>query len=137
MIKLSKRLQVLADFVESSDYVVDIGCDHGLLSIYLKENKKCMNIIASDINENALKNAVINIKKRNLNIETVLSDGLEKIDIEKVNTIIISGMGTSTILHILEDKDKLKGINKIIIQSNNNHDILRFKLNEIGYYLDE
>lgn len=137
MTKLSKRLQSLAEFVVKTDKAVDIGCDHGYLSIYLKENNLVKEIIASDINENALASAKENIKKSKLDIKTILSDGLNNIEIKDFNTLIISGMGTSTILHILDNKDKLKKINKLIIQSNNDHKILRRELNKLGYYLED
>ncbi len=136
MSKLSKRLSALVEFVEKTDNLVDVGCDHGLLSIYLTENKLVKNIIASDVNQNALNNAISNIKKRNLDIKTVLSDGINDVDLTNVNSLIISGMGTSTILHILSDSKKLKGIKKLIIQSNNDHEILRRELNNKGYYLE-
>ena len=41
MSKLSKRLESLALLVDKKDSIVDVGCDHGLLSIYLVENKLC------------------------------------------------------------------------------------------------
>ena len=137
MNKISKRLLSLADFISKEDELVDVGCDHGLLSIYLIENKLCKRVIASDINQNALNNAIENIKKKNLNIETILSDGIDNIDITNINTLIISGMGTSTILHILKDNSKLNSINKIIIQSNNEHEVLRKEMNNKNYYLKE
>lgn len=135
MNKLSKRLLSIAQFVEKKDQIIDVGCDHGLLSIYLKENNICKKIIASDINQNALNNAIKNIKNKNLDIETYLSDGIKDIPLKGINTLIISGMGTSTILNILDDSNKLKKINKLIIQSNNNHNILRKELNDKNYYL--
>lgn len=137
MTRISKRLKAITSYVAKDDKVVDVGCDHGLLSIYLVENNLVSKVIASDVNENALKNAISNIEKRNLHIKTVLSDGIEKIDLKDINTLIISGMGTSTILHILHDNKKLKKINKLIIQANNDHYILRENLNEKGYYLKE
>ena len=54
MNKLSNRLNAIAQFVDKKDSVVDVGCDHGYLSIYLKEVVKVKKIIASDINQNAL-----------------------------------------------------------------------------------
>ena len=137
MTKISKRLLSIADFISKEDELVDVGCDHGLLSIYLIENKLCKRVIASDINPNALNNAIENIKKKNLNIETILSDGIDNIDLTNINTLIISGMGTSTILHILKDNNKLNNINKIIIQSNNEHEVLRKEMNNKNYYLKE
>ena len=58
MIKISKRLKEIANYVEENSNIVDIGCDHGLLDIYLIQNKKNIKIIASDINQNALNNAI-------------------------------------------------------------------------------
>lgn len=137
MTKISNRLLALTQFVDKKDTIVDVGCDHGLLSIYLVENKLCKSVIASDVNQNALNNAINNIKKRKLNIPTFLSDGINNIPMKGLNTIIISGMGTSTIMHILSESDKIKNINKIIIQSNNNHEILRRFMNEMDYYMDK
>ena len=46
MNKLSKRLEVVASFVDENDKsVIDIGCDHGLLSIFLANKYKKLNII--------------------------------------------------------------------------------------------
>lgn len=135
MTKISNRLKAIVKFVDKKDKIVDVGCDHGLLSIYLVENKLVNSVVASDINQNALNSAINNIKIRNLNIETILSDGLVNIDMSKINTVVISGMGTSTVLHILNDDKKIKNVKKLIIQSNNDHSILRRELNNKGYYL--
>jgi tRNA (adenine22-N1)-methyltransferase len=134
---ISKRLKSIVPYIKINDSIVDVGCDHGLLSIYLVENKLAKKVIASDINKNALASAIANVKASGLNIECVLSDGIKNVNLEGINTLVISGMGTSTIIHILEDKTKLVGINKIITQSNNNHYELRKYLNDIGYYLED
>ncbi len=137
MNKLSNRLKAIVKFVDKKDSVVDVGCDHGYLSIYLVENKLVKKVIASDINQNALNSAINNIKKSNLDIETVLSDGIKEVNLKGINTLVISGMGTSTILHILSDDNKLKNINKLLLQSNNDHEDLRRNLNKMGYYLED
>ena len=137
MTRISNRLKAVTIFLKKEDNVVDVGCDHGLLSLYLEEHNLVKNVIASDINQNALNNAIQNIKKRNSNIKTYLSDGIDSVPLKGINTIIISGMGTRTILHILRDDKKLKSINKIIIQSNNDYEILRREMNNKGYYLEK
>ncbi len=137
MTKISKRLKAIVEFVDKKDSIVDVGCDHGLLSIYLVENELCKKVIASDINQNALNSAIANIKKRNMNIETILSDGIENISLKGINTLVISGMGTSTILHILSNDSKIKNIKKLLIQSNNDHEYLRRSLNDKGFYLED
>ncbi len=119
-IKISNRLKTIGDLVLDNSSVVDVGCDHALLSIYLVINKNCK-VIASDINKLPLKEAKKNIEKYNLEdkIKIVLSNGLECIN-DKFDTIVISGMGASTIINIIKkDIDKVRNCNKIIIESNN------------------
>ena len=136
MSSLSKRLKTITEFLNKDDSLVDVGCDHGLLSIYLIENNLVKKVIASDVNANALSSAINNISKANLDIETVLSDGIRDVDLNGINTLVIAGMGASTIRHILSDGDRLKNIDKIITQSNNDHEMLREFMNKIGYFLD-
>lgn len=132
--KLSKRLACIADMIPEESKVIDVGCDHGLLSIYLEQEKKC-NCLATDINENALQSAKINIKKYNSNIELKLTDGLNDININKNDYIVIAGMGTSTIKHILSDKVLS---DNLVISSNNQLLELRKFMSDLGYkILDE
>ena len=140
MIKLSKRLEKIATFVDDGANIVDIGCDHALLDIYLVLNRKNIKVVASDVNKNALNNALNNIKKYKLTdkINTVLSNGLDSIDVTGLDTIIRSGMGTHTMVGILYNNlSKLKNIDTIILQSNNDVDFLRKKLTSIGYYIEQ
>lgn len=131
---MTERLKALASFINKSDIVADIGCDHAYLAIYLKKFKLCEDIIAVDINNSALNNAINNIKKENLNIKTYLSDGLENVPKSNLNTLIISGMGATSILHIMDTIQK-ENIKKIIIQSNNDLYFLRKNLLKKGFIL--
>lgn len=141
MIKLSNRLANIASLVPINSSVIDIGCDHALLDIYLYQNKISSKIIASDINANALNNAKENIKKNELNnyIETRLGNGLDTLnENDKIDTIIISGMGAHTIIGILKNnKNKLNSINTIIIQSNTKLEFLRKEVTKLNYKIDD
>lgn len=134
---ISLKLKAIAFFIDKDDRVVDIGCDHAYLDIYLVQNKLCKNVIASDINPNALNNAINNINKIGFNkkIKCILSDGLNAIDTNSINTVVIAGMGTKTIKHILSNKEKLKNIEKLIISSNNDHHIFRKYMQKNNYKL--
>ena len=131
---LSKRLQAVATLVDIGARVIDVGCDHAYLDIYLTQNNnnKC---IATDINENALDIAKKNIKKYKLadKIETKLTDGLTDIEINSDDNIVISGMGTHTILGILKTNNLS---DTLIVSSNNNIDILRREVTLLGFYID-
>ena len=132
---ISIRLVSLSKYFNYTDRVIDIGCDHALLDIYLIEHKVLKNMIVSDIHEGALKQGIDNIKKASLEekIDTRLGNGLEVLNKkDNVNTILISGMGASTIVSILEN-EYVNNINKMIIQSNNDHELLREEVCKLGF----
>lgn len=131
---LSKRLQAIADLIPDKSRVIDVGCDHALLSIYLANEKSCI-CVAADINENAIKSANINIKKyKAKNVETLITDGLNNIDISTSDYIVIAGMGTTTIKHILTNNNIS---DNLIISSNNQLYELRKFVVKLGYYIED
>ena len=130
---LSLRLLKAAEFVSKDDTVLDVGTDHGYLPIYLVKNNLCKKAYASDVSINALNVAIDNIKKNNLDIKTFVSDGLKKIDVF-FDTLIICGMGTHTILNII-DSDKTP--DKLIIASNNDLYLLRSEIIKKGYKIEK
>ena len=131
---LSKRLLTVATLVKPNAKVLDVGTDHAYLPIYLREMNICKKVIASDISQGALAIAKKNIEKfQTTDIKLVLSDGLDKIK-DDYDTLIICGMGTKTIIHILEGK---KLPDQIILSSNNNLYELRIYMNSIGYKIDQ
>ena len=132
---LNKKLIAIASLIEPEDIVIDIGCDHAYLPIYLKKEKLCKEVYASDISENVIKIAKENIMKKNTNIEVYLSDGFKGIQNNKINTAIISGMGTSTILNIINNAPK--NIEKYIISSNNDYEVLRKKKKKKDFYIQK
>lgn len=136
---ISKRLEMVASFVNEDAFLMDVGCDHALLDIYLYNNRKKINIIASDVNELPLEMALNNLKKYNLEkkIKLIRQNGIENID-SNIDTIVLSGMGTSTILDILfKNPLKLKNVSNIIISSNNDYFILRKTMVNNGFYIKD
>ncbi len=125
--KLSRRLQTIIDMIPEGVRVIDVGCDHAFLDIYLtlKGTNRC---IASDINENVLKKTKEMIESYQLldKIQIVRSDGLKEIEVKQDDFVVIAGMGTSTILRILSEKE----IAQVIIQSNNDLEELRRNLSD-------
>lgn len=134
---LSLRLSSLTKFVNYNDKIIDIGCDHALLDIFLVKNDLVKSIIASDINVQALNSGIKNIENEGLSdkISARLGDGLNVLtDKDNIDTVIISGMGTNTIMGILNN-NHLKDINKLIIQSNNDHTMLRKYVTKLGFFI--
>lgn len=133
--KISKRLKSLAGLVTLDDKVADIGCDHALLDVYMIKNNITKKVLIADISENALENGIKNVKKYHLEdkITAKCGNGLDVIT-DEIDTVIISGMGASTIIKILSS-NKLKQIKKLIIESNNDHFLLRKFLINNGFYI--
>ena len=128
--KLTKRLQAVASLVDGKS-IIDVGCDHGYLSIYLTQ--KGINCLATDISYKCILKAQENFKKYHSKIDTKVTDGLSNIDIKYYDTVIISGMGTHTILNILQNKQLP---DTLIISSNNNIELLRREITKLNYYID-
>ena len=108
---LSKRLKFIADKVKENSNVLDVACDHGLLAIYLEKEKNC-NVIGTDIKNSAIEGALRNKKKYNANVKFFVADGLSKLT-RDINTVIIAGLGSQTVIEIL-DTD-LKNVNTLIV----------------------
>lgn len=129
------RIEAIYSFIDLKDRVVDVGCDQAKLGILLaKRNQKS---IASDISPKVIERASLDIRKLGLDnlIDLRVSNGLQNIKEKEADTLVLSGMGTHTILEIL-NSTKIK-FNKIITISNNYHDILRDKMNELNYKVDK
>lgn len=137
MIKLSKRLQKIAELINEEDTVLDIGCDHALLDIYLS-NKYSKTYYASDLRESALDMARSNIKKYSSDkVILKCGNGLDVLDENMdINTVVISGMGYLSIISILKNIKHIKNINKLVIQSNSNSEIVRKFILKNGFYID-
>ena len=138
MTKLSNRLKAIANYVKSDAKIVDIGCDHALLDIYLVSNNPDIKAIAVDVKEGALNQARKNVAKYNMQgaIDLRLGDGLDIIDKSEINTIIISGLGCPKIIEILtNNKNKLVHVDDLILQSNTDYCRLRKEICALGYYI--
>ena len=118
--------------------VLDIGCDHALLDIFLSQKYK-KRYYASDLRESALEMAKKNIQKYSAeNVILKCGNGLSVLDeCEKVDTLVISGMGYYTIIKILSNIKNKKSIKKLVIQSNSNtYEIRKFLLKN-DFFIDK
>jgi tRNA (adenine22-N1)-methyltransferase len=127
----NKRIKVIASLISNDDIILDIGCDHAYLPIYLIRNNIVQHAYASDISTNAIKNAINNVNKYKLEnkIDLYVADGVIGIPYN-YNTIVISGMGTSNIKKII---DNAPLVGKIVLSSNNDYYDLRIYMKDKGY----
>ena len=134
MIKISKRLESLTKFISGDDKIIDVGCDHAYLDIYLVQSGIVNQVYVCDVNANAIQNAIDNIEKYELskNIMPIHGYGIEKAVYYDVDTLIISGMGAKNMVEIMSSP-YINRFYKLILQSNNNHDELRRFLASKGF----
>lgn len=113
--------------------VIDVGCDHAYLDIYLTSSGR-NHCIASDISPYVLEKTrhMISLYHLEDKIEVVLSDGLQEIEVFKDDVVVLAGMGTSTIIHILEEKCS----DHMILSSHNDLDKLRLFIEQTGFFVD-
>jgi len=139
-VKLSNRLEAVANFVPYSSVLLDIGTDHAWLPIYLLKEEQIKKAYASDNKEGPLNIAKKNIESSNLenNIITLKSDGFKQINDEilnEVSCVSIAGMGGILICEILSSDNFVKYLkNKtLVLQPNSNSEEVRRKIVDLGF----
>lgn len=102
-VQMSERLRTVAGMVTPGNRLADIGTDHGFVPICLVENGIVPSALAMDVNEGPLRRAEEHIREHGLldQIETRLSDGLEKLGRDEADTVLIAGMGGGLTVRIL------------------------------------
>ena len=102
-IRLSPRLQMVADFVPPCTCAADIGTDHGYLPVWLLQNGIAEAAIAADIHAGPLANARQSADDYDLTerFRFVLADGLQFPDAQDADIITVAGMGGETICSIM------------------------------------
>ena len=103
--KLSPRLQAVADLVPNCQCIADIGTDHAYLPIYLLKTKRIQKAIASDIHKGPASRAMNHLYNENLlsQAKVKIGAGLSILNNESVNGVIMAGMGGLMIQSIMKD----------------------------------
>lgn len=134
--KLTDRMQGVADLVTPGLVLADIGTDHSYLPIYLVKNGIVPQAIAMDVNKGPLKKAQENIEAEGLSdrITTRLSDGLTKLEDGEAKSIIIAGMGGRLVLNILfASKHQWRFVEEFILQPQSELEFFRRQMKEWGF----
>lgn len=133
---MDNRLLACAEFVRENSKVVDVGTDHAYLACFLAKKDDIKSVIACDVNEKPLqmaKKTVIDNKLQD-RVKLVLSNGLEKIQENEADDIIIAGMGGELILSIILACKFSKNRDKhFIVQPMTQAPLLRKELYKNGF----
>lgn len=134
---ISKRLKAIINLIPNNQNVWDVGCDHGLLDIYLSIKCPSIKINGSDISSSSIKQANYNAKKYNAgpNLSFILSDGCKNLFIQKEDVLVITGMGGKLIVELLLKASCL--CDTLVIGAQKNLYYLRKSIIAIGYYIEK
>ena len=93
--KLSDRMQVIADHVEQGETLADIGTDHGQIPVWLFARGICPRVILSDISEGSIRKAKETAAAYQFGsgLSFRVGDGLKVLKPAEADTVIIAGMG--------------------------------------------
>jgi len=136
--QLTPRLLLAAQLCAGAQRVIDVGCDHGYLPIYLVQHG-IRQAYASDIRPGPLASARENIEKYGLEqqIRPILCPGLEAFGPEDADTVMICGMGGEMIADILAAAPwTADGKHTLVLQPMTNAPKLRAFLAEHGYTVE-
>lgn len=102
--KVFVRLQALVDLIPVDSTIIDLGADHGFLTLlYLQQNPHGFAYV-TDIKEAPLQNAMTNFTKYHLNpnqYRLIKADGFQNWNAPNATVAVLAGMGAVLITNIL------------------------------------
>ena len=138
--QLSKRLRAAVGMITKGNRVADVGCDHAYTSIYLCKEQIASKVIAMDINKGPLAGAKTHIEEAGLvdSISLRLSDGLEALSPNEVDTVLLCGMGGLLMIKILSDYPEVtKTVKELVLQPQSEVAEVRHFLHNEGYQIEQ
>lgn len=134
--ELSKRLSAVAGEVTRGNVLADVGTDHGYIPIYLLLEGVIPRAIAMDVNQGPLDRAKEHMEEYGLEqvMETRLSNGLQRLEAQEADSIVIAGMGGALMTDILDQGQHVIGVGKeLILQPQSEIFKVRHFLHDHGY----
>lgn len=131
--KLSRRLEKIVDLIQGQ-CLADIGCDHGYVVIEALLRHKVQKAYACDVAQRPLDNARRNIARYGLEdrASCLLMDGLALLPGD-VDVIVMSGMGASLMIDILEQgKEQIKKGMHLYLSAHKDVSLLREYVSKNG-----
>lgn len=138
MIKLSQRLQALANFVPPGMRAADIGTDHAFLPCFLVNEGISPGVIGIDVNKGPYDAACRTVRSYCLEklIDLRLGDGLKPLQAGEADVVILAGMGGAAMVDILEASPLVvDNFFRLIFQPMNSAETVRSWLSGNGWLI--
>lgn len=136
MMRIGKRLETISEMVDGGSVVADVGSDHGLLLLRLREKKTISKGFGIENKQGPFR---ILEKSLRLSLDSqlvaLLQGGISQLSSE-VDTLILAGLGGESIINILEDgKENLTNIKTIITDAHSSAEDVRRHIVGLGYII--
>lgn len=149
---LEPRLQAVYDLIWAEKHA-DIGTDHAYLPLHLLRKGRVQHCIATEKTQGPYQKALESIRKMGLEhihmqtepqnalelrFELRLGNGLAPLEPGEVSSVSITGMGSKTILSILENSPaQLLALEHLVLQPNDSAMPLRIWAKQAGFWVSE
>ena len=131
---MTNRQSELAALLTRSENTADVGCDHGILSLYLLQNNLTQHLVATDISAQSLQKTAKLLRENGLitRSECLVCDGLPAD--RNFDQVLIAGMGGNEICKILTNYfDRNSSRPTLVLQPMRDFYKVRKLLNSVGY----
>ena len=137
---MGPRLQAVAAFVPPGCRLADIGSDHGYLPARLLLDEQIAWAVAGEVNQEPALRAVQTARLCGLTdrMQVRVGSGLTVLQPGEVDTVVIAGMGGSTIIDILQSEPAVvASLTRLILQPNVAAAAVRQWLHEHGWCIKD
>ena len=137
--RISERLQTIADMVDKGNCAADIGTDHAFVPIELVRRGTVKRAIASDVGTGPIERAKAHVRVAEYTdvIDCRVGDGLKTLKPGEADAIVIAGMGGLLMCRILtEGADVLSGTEQLILSPHTEIPEVRRTAAELGFCID-
>jgi tRNA (adenine22-N1)-methyltransferase len=136
-------LQAVCDLIRAEKHA-DIGTDHAYLPLHLLRGGRVQHCIATEKTAGPYQKALESIRRAGIqntlerSIELRLGNGLAPLEPGEVSSVSITGMGSKTILSILEGSPvQLLALEQLVLQPNDSAMPLRIWAKQAGFWVAE
>lgn len=136
IVEQARLIQSLFD--RTFHHAIDVGTDHGYVAELLLKRGLCRTLIASDVAQGPLDNAMSTLRRyvEADKVKLLLSDGIRQIDVTDADFAVIAGMGGELITKIIEQSlEKALTIPFFILQAMTEQTEMREALSNHMTYL--
>ena len=137
MTKLPARLQAVANLIEPCSVFADVGCDHGLISLYVLDNWLANRVLCIDKSLKCLEKTIRLLQHHHVEDQAIFynCDGLYPVR-QTPDQVLIAGLGGAEMIDILYEYSRgrsLDTIDSLILQPMRDEYAVRKWLNTNGF----